>query len=45
MGVSEYEDPDESTEWIRQTMHKAGDKAPKKVGDVPAGGKPIVFTG
>lgn len=45
MGVSEYEDTDASTEWIRQTMHKSGDKAPQKVGDVPPEGKPIVFTG
>jgi len=45
MGLSEYEDVDGDTEWIRQTMVKSGKEAPVKIGDVPDDGRPIVFTG
>ena len=44
-GISEYEDHDKSSEWIRKTMHRTGEEAPQKVGDVPEDGKPIIFTG
>jgi len=43
VGISEHEDPEaENSEWIRQTMTKAGDKAPEQVGMTPG---PLFFTG
>lgn len=46
VGISEHDGDIDNSEWIRQTMSRSGEEAPRLVSDAyPSSGGPIIFSG